>query len=141
MNLDLSVLWVIFFILVLTSIVNALLFKPLQRVMHEREGAVSSARALAEESARRAAAASSELETKTAAARAEVYKAMDERRQVALAYRAELMADAKQKAATTLSEATLELEKAHGDARAKLESDARVLGDAIVARVLDRQTA
>lgn len=141
MNLDLSVLWVIFFILVLTSIVNALLFKPLQRVMHEREGAVSSSRALAEESARRAAAASRELEAKTAAARAEVYKAMDERRQVALAYRAELMADAKQKAATTLSEATLELERAHRDARTKLESDARVLGDAIVARVLDRQTA
>jgi F0F1-type ATP synthase membrane subunit b/b' len=139
--LDLSVLWVIFFILVLTPIVNALLFKPLQWVMHEREGAVSSSRALAEESARRAAAASSELEAKTAAARAEVYKAMDERRQVALAYRAELMVDAKQKAAATLSEATLELEKAHRDARATLESDARVLGDAIVARVLDRQTA
>lgn len=141
MNLDLSVLWVIFFILVLTSIVNALLFKPLQRVMHERESAVASSRALAEESARRAAAATSELEAKTAAARAEVYKAMDERRHVALAYRAELMADAKQKAATKLSEATLELDKAHRDARAKLESDARVLGDAIVARVLDRQTA
>lgn len=141
MNLDLSVLWVIFFILVLTSIVNALLFKPLQRVMHDREHAVKSARALAEESARRAAEAARELEAKTAAARAEVYSVMDERRQAALAYRADLMANAKQQVAATLDGATKELERAHADARAKLESDARVMGDAIVARVLDRQSA
>lgn len=141
MNLDLSVLWVIFFILILTFIVNTLLFKPLQRVMHEREHAVASARALAEESAARAAAAAAELEARTAAARAEVYKAMDERRQAALAYRSELMAEAKQQVADTLAQATSEIERAHQDARGKLESDARALGDAIVSRVLDRQTA
>lgn len=141
MNLDLSVLWVIFFILILTFIVNTLLFKPLQRVMHEREHAVASARALAEESATRAASAAAELEARTAAARAEVYKAMDERRQAALAYRSELMTEAKQQVADTLARATSDIDRAHQDARVKLESDARALGDAIVSRVLDRQTA
>lgn len=141
MNLDLSVLWVIFFILLLTFIVNTLLFKPLQQVMHDREHAVQSARALAEESAKRAADAAAELEAKTAAARAEVYKAMDERRQAALAYRSELMAEAKQHAQATMARATTDIERAHQDARATLETEARVLGDAIVARVLDRQPA
>ena len=37
---DLSVLWVIFFVLVLTVLLNRLLFKPLLRVMGEREHAI-----------------------------------------------------------------------------------------------------
>ena len=51
MNLlpDLSVLWVIVFVLLLATILNVLLFKPLMRVMDERATAVASARRLAEE--------------------------------------------------------------------------------------------
>ena len=32
---DLSIFWVVFFVLVLTGVLNQLLFKPLQRVMGE----------------------------------------------------------------------------------------------------------
>jgi F-type H+-transporting ATPase subunit b len=69
---DLSVVWVIVFLLVLTAILDRLLFKPIQRVIQQREEAARSARELAERSAREAAAATAEFERKTAAARAEV---------------------------------------------------------------------
>ena len=53
---DLSVLWVIFFVLLLATILNGLLFKPLIRVMAAREAAVASARQLAERAATQARA-------------------------------------------------------------------------------------
>ena len=68
---DLSIFWVVFFVLVLTGVLNQLLFKPLQRVMAEREHTMRSARELAERSAAEARAATSEFEAKTSAARAE----------------------------------------------------------------------
>src|SRR4051812_756345 len=51
---DLSVLWVIFFVLLVAAILNQLLFKPLIRVMAARETAVASARQLAERAAAQA---------------------------------------------------------------------------------------
>ncbi len=81
---DLSVVWVIFFLLVLTVILDRLLFRPIQRVIQQREEAARSARELAERSAREAAAATAEFERKTAAARAEVYRQMDDVRRAAL---------------------------------------------------------
>ena len=41
---DLSVFWVIFFVLLLTLLLNQLLFKPIVRVIGAREGAVRDAR-------------------------------------------------------------------------------------------------
>src|SRR5688572_10966202 len=89
---DLSVLWVIFFLLVLTVVLDRLLFRPIQRVIREREMAARSARELAERSAREAAAAASEFEHKTSAARAEVYRQMDEVRRAAMHARADILA-------------------------------------------------
>ena len=48
---DLSVVWVIVFVLLLTAVLNRLLYKPLLRVMEERQRAITSARELAERSA------------------------------------------------------------------------------------------
>ena len=60
----LSVLWVIFFVLLLTVLLDRLLFKPVLRVMGEREQAIRSARELAERSANEARLASAEFEKK-----------------------------------------------------------------------------
>ena len=54
---DLSVLWVIFFVLLLTILLDRLLFRPLQRVMDQRAESTRSARELAERSASEARAA------------------------------------------------------------------------------------
>ena len=80
---DLSVLWVIFFVLVITVLLNQLLFKPVVSVMSRRESAVKSARDLAEAAAAKAQHASDEFESKTRAARGEVYAQMDETRRAA----------------------------------------------------------
>ena len=45
---DLSVVWVIVFVLTLAVILDRLLLRPVTRVMQEREGAIRSARELAE---------------------------------------------------------------------------------------------
>ena len=45
---DLSVVWVIVFVLVLSVLLDRLLLRPVTRVVSEREGAIRSARELAE---------------------------------------------------------------------------------------------
>jgi hypothetical protein len=82
-ELNLSILWVIAFVLVLTFVVNRLLIKPLTETMSKRQAAIDSARALADRAAAEARSATVEFERKTADARAEVYRQMDDMRRVA----------------------------------------------------------
>jgi F-type H+-transporting ATPase subunit b len=138
---DLSVLWVIFFVLVLTAIVNRLLFRPLLRVMDARAQAIRQARTLAQQAGARALAASAEYEAKTAAARAEVYREMDAARKTALDRRAELLALTRKEAEETRDEAATRIAAAAAAAKTKLEADARSLSQAIVDRVLDRKAS
>ena len=84
---DLSVVWVIFFVLLLTVVLDRLLFKPLLRVMEERQRAITSARELAERSANEARLAAAEFDRKTGEARAELYRQMDEMRRTAMGER------------------------------------------------------
>ena len=81
---DLSVVWVIFFVLLLTVLLDRLLLRPMTQVVQQRDGAIRSARDLAEASRTKAQAATEELESRTRAARADVYRQMDERRGEAL---------------------------------------------------------
>jgi F0F1-type ATP synthase membrane subunit b/b' len=67
---NLSVVVVIAFVLLLTILLDRLLFKPLMQTMATREEAIRSARELAERSASEAKAATAEFEQKTTAARA-----------------------------------------------------------------------
>src|SRR6266498_616506 len=89
---NLSVVWVIFFILVLTVVVDGLLLKPVLGVIRRREEAIESARELARRSATEAQAATAEFDRKTTAARAEMYREMDEMRRAAEGRRAEIVA-------------------------------------------------
>ena len=135
---DLSVLWVIFFVLLLTVILQQLFFKPLLGVIQAREGAVSSARALAERSSAEALRAAEELEAQTAAARAVVYREMDETRRRALDRRASLLASTRSEAEQELAKARAALAAEVTQARTTLEQDADVLGHAIADRLAGR---
>lgn len=135
---DLSVLWVIFFVLVLATILNQLLFKPLMRVMAERESAVASARQLAEQAAAQARMASDEFEQRTRDARAEVYQQMEASRRAALERRAELLGETRAEAETAITNATATVRAEAEEARARLERDADALATTIVERVLGR---
>lgn len=138
---NLSVLWVIFFILVLTFVVNRLLLKPVLGVIRRREEAIESARELARRSASEAQAASAEFERKTAAARGEMYREMDEMRRAALGRRAEIVAETRKEAEAQVADAITRLDAETVEARRKLEVDAQVLGAAAAERILGRKAS
>ena len=138
---NLSVLWVIFFILVLTFIVNRLLLKPVLGVIRRREEAIESARELARRSATEAQAATAEFERKTTTARAEMYREMDEMRRAALGHRAEVVAQTRAEADAQVAEAITRLDAEAAAARRTLEADAQVLGAAAAERILGRRAS
>jgi F0F1-type ATP synthase membrane subunit b/b' len=138
---DLSVLWVIAFVLLLSVLLDRLLLRPITRVMSEREGAIRSARELAESSRAKAQAAADELEARTRAARSDVYRQMEEKRRAALDRRMALVAETRQQVERTMSEATAKVGAQATAARAQLERDADALAGSIVERVLGRKVS
>jgi F-type H+-transporting ATPase subunit b len=135
---DISVVWVILAVLLLAFALERVLFKPLLRVMHDREAAVKSAMDLAQGAAAKAEAASADFDAKLGAARADLYRQMDERRKAADRYREELMAKTRGEADAALADATASLATQVVQARAQLEQDAEVLGKDIARKVLGR---
>jgi F-type H+-transporting ATPase subunit b len=138
---DLSVVWVIFFVLLLTFVLNRLLFKPLLRVMEERQRAVTSARELAERSAHEARRATAEFDRKTGEARADLYRQMDEMRRTALEERAAIMNQTRAEAESEISAASATLQAEADEARRRLSVDAEALGSAVAERILGRKAS
>ena len=138
---DLSVVWVIVFVLILSVVVDRGLLRPLLRVMHARELAVRSARELAQTSASKAKQGTAELEASTLAARTELYRQMDEMRRNALERRGELMEKTRREAEAAVADASARVSLQAENARARLERDAGTLADAVVERVLGRKVS
>ena len=138
---DLSVAWVIVFVLLLSVVLDRLLLRPVTRVMSQREGAIRSARELAEVARARAQSAADELETRTRSARAEIYRQMEEKRRAALERRAEIVADTRREVERSLADATRRVRAQATAARAQLERDADALATIIVERVLGRKAS
>ena len=137
----LSVFWVIFFVLVLAVVLDRLLFKPLVRVIGEREARVKSARDLAAASAERAKAAAAEFDQRTGAAQGEVYRQMDETRHAALQRRAELIGLTREEVDASVAAARARLTEQARAAGEQLDSRADELADAVVVRVLGRKAS
>ena len=139
MELNLSLFWVIAFVLVLAWTLERTLIKPLTRVMQEREQAIASARELAESATQRAAVATREFEEKRAEARADIFKQMDKMRQDLLVHREDILQKARIEADAAFKEASTRLSAQTEDARAQLEHDAQALGIAVAEQMLDRK--
>jgi F-type H+-transporting ATPase subunit b len=135
---DISTLWVVFFLLLCTFLLNTLIFKPILKVIDQRTTAVRGARELAESASTKAAAAAAEYDTKLNAARAELYKQIDDTRRAALDKRAALLAETRQSVERETQSATARVSQESEEARAALDRDASDLANAIVSRVLDR---
>ena len=135
---DITVLWVILFVLTTIVLLNALVFKPILSVIEARLKAVSDARELAESASARAREAAAEYSEKLNAARGEVYGEMDAKRRVALDERAALVGETKAIVERELVEATTRVQQEAAAARASLDREADVMADAIVTRVLGR---
>jgi F0F1-type ATP synthase membrane subunit b/b' len=138
---DLSVVWVIGFVLLLSILLDRLLLRPVTGIMKARASAIDSARELAETSRARAQAATDELDAKTRGARAEVYRQMEENRRAALATRAELVGATRREVERSMEEAAVRLRTQTEAARKQLERDADALATTIVERVLDRKAS
>lgn len=138
---DLSVAWVIALVLTLSILLDRLLLRPLTRVMREREGAIRSARELAEASRSKAQVAADEFDARTRAARTEVYHQMDEKRRAALDRRAELVAATRREIEQTVHDASDRLRAQAVAARQQIERDAEALAAPIVERVLGRKAS
>ena len=138
---DLSVVWIIFFVLLLTASLDRLLLRPMTRVMREREGAIRSARELAESSRAKAQAAHDELESKTRAARADVYRQMEEKRRDALERRAQLVGETRSEVERAMADATARVQTQASAARGQIERDADSIATTIVERVLGRKAS
>jgi len=138
---SLGVIWVIVIVLVLAFVLDRGLFRPIGRVMRERESAIRSAQEMAQASAERAREAAAEFEQRTKAAQAEVYREMDENRHQANEKRTAIMARTRQEVDAQLAEASSRLKAQASEARAQLEKEADALGEAIVERVLDRKAS
>jgi F-type H+-transporting ATPase subunit b len=135
---DLSTLWVVFFLLLCTVILNALIFKPILRVIDQRTAAVREARELAASAATKATAAAAEYDRTLNAARAEVYGQIDETRRAALEKRAQLLSETKSSVEREAQSAAARVAQESAEARASLDRDASELANAIVTRVLGR---
>jgi len=138
---DLSVVWVIALVLILSVLLDRLLLRPLTHVMHEREVAIRSARELAESSHAKARSAADEFDARTRAARADVYRQMEEKRRAALERRAELVAATRREIQQTVHDATDRLRTQAAAARQQIDRDADSLAATIVERVLGRKAS
>ena len=137
---NLSVVFVIFAVVLLAFVLDRVLFKPLLRVMRERDTAIKSALQLAESATAKAQAASAEFDANVTAARTDLYKQMDERRKAAEGYRNELMTRTRTDVDEQLAKAKAELEAQTVQARSRLDQDAEQLGRDIASKVLGRES-
>jgi F-type H+-transporting ATPase subunit b len=135
---NLSVIFVVIAVVFLAIVLDRVLFKPLLRVMRERETAIKSAIQAAETATAKAQAASAEFDANVTAARADLYKQMDERRKAAEGYRKELVAQTKADVDAQLASAKAELESQAAEAKARLDAEAEQLGRDIASKVLGR---
>jgi F-type H+-transporting ATPase subunit b len=138
---NLSVLWVIALVLVLTFVLDRFLFRPITRVMLERARRIESAEELAETSAAQAEAAAREFEDKTTAARTELYRQMDDVRREALRRRTELLAATRKETETAIAEASARVQAEAADARTRLAREVDALGAAVAERLLGQKVS
>lgn len=138
MTPDISTLWVVFFLLLCTALLNTLIFKPLLQAVDQRSTAVRDARELAQSASQKAADASAEYDRKLNAARAEVYKHLDDTRRAALDKRAALLSETRATVEQDSKAALARVQQDSALARHALDREADTLASAIVTRVLGR---
>ena len=135
---DGSLVFVLVLFLILVFVLNRILFRPIGRVLDERqtltEGAANEARAARRTYETRLA----EYEATIRQARAESYKRSEQERAAAVEERRHLIDDAKQHTHEQIERAKREIEQQVVQARVALESESRQIAERISRTVLGR---
>jgi len=123
-------------VVLLTFILNALFFKPVGKVVEEREGYVTSSRAEAKQKLAEAEKLELDLKEQLKAARLAAQKVINEAEQDSDQLYREALALANAEANASREEARREIDAQREKALSQLQSDANKLGDLIVERLL-----
>lgn len=123
-------------ILLMIWVLNRTLFKPINRILQERDGKTGGRFGNADSVLRDADQKLQAYETGLRSARAEGYSIIENTRAKALAHREQQIEAVKAEVETTLRTETAALQNQVATARAQLQSDARVLAERISANIL-----
>ncbi len=126
-------------LLVLYFYLKAMFFKPMAKVLAERDTLTKGARKAADQSLANAEKKAAEYEAKLKEARSEVYKQQEETRKGWLAEQAALLAKAKSSAETTLEQARQAIEVETASAKQTLTESSSAIADEIAKTVLSRR--
>ena len=126
-------------VVLLTFVLNALFFKPVGRVVEEREGYVKTSRAEAKQKLAEAEKLESDLKEQLKAARLAAQKLIQEAEQDSDQLYREALAVATADANAAREKARQEIDAQRDSALSQLKGDAKQLGDLIVNRLLAAQ--
>jgi F-type H+-transporting ATPase subunit b len=138
LSIDGSFLFVFVSIILLIFVLNATLFKPINRVLEERERLSGGRLAEARQLLARYEERLRHYEEQVRAARAEAYRHAEEQRRQALAARQEALAAVKSEVAGEIAAARREISEQSEAARAALGREARQMAARISSQILQR---
>ena len=120
---------------------KAMLFRPLEKVLRERDALTEGARKTAEASFAAAERKQKEFEAKFAEARAEVYKVQEETRRQWLEDQASQLAEARKRMEETIHAAKAQIASEAAAARGGLSASSAELADEIASTILARRSS
>lgn len=138
LSVDGSFLFIFILIIVLVFILNATLFKPINRVLEERERLSSGRQSEAQKLLAQYGERLRSYEDRIRAARADAYQMLETQRKQALATQQEVMAQTKTETAAQIAAAKEEIAQQTEAARVRLEQDARSMAATISSNILQR---
>jgi len=137
-NPDGSLVFVLLLFLLFVFVMNRLLFRPIGRILDQRQtltvGAANDARA----AARRYEMRLNEYEVTIRQARAESYKRLEAQRAAALEARRLVVEDAKQQTAAEIAQAKAEIQRQAEQARTTLATESQQIAEDILRTILGR---
>jgi len=135
---DGSLIFVLVLFLIFVFVLNRILFKPIGRVLDERETLTEGARTEARAATRRFQSELADYEARIRQARAESYKWLEQRRAAALDERRQLIEQAKTEANNQIEQAKQEIAGQAARARSELETESHQIAAQISRTVLGR---
>ena len=135
-NASLFLVFVLFIIFVF--VLNRILFRPIGRVLDEREALTEGATNEARAAARRYQSELVSYESSIRQARGDSYRRLEQERAAALEERKRLLDEARQKAANEIELAKSEIAGQAASARASLDAESRQIAERISRTVLGR---
>jgi len=135
---DGSLVFILVLFLIFVFVLNRILFRPIGRVLDEREALTDGARAKARAAVNQYGSRLAEYEAAIRQARAESYRKLEQERAARLQQRAQAIETAKREAHARIEKGKEEIADQAESARAALEGESRQIAERISRTVLGR---